>query len=168
MLIRQEEKKDFSEIYEMVTSSFKTAEHSDGNEQDLVVKIRENDEYIKELSLVAVIDNKIVGHIMFTKVKLGDRIELALAPLSIDPDHQRQGIGMALMNEGHKIAKDLGYEFSIVLGSDKYYPKVGYKQASEFGISAPFDVPSNYFMALNLKGLDTKINAIVEYGKSFS
>ncbi len=168
MIIRQEEKKDFAEIYEMITESFKTAEHSDGNEQDLVLKIRENEEYIPELSLVAIKDEKIVGHIMFTKIKLGDKTELALAPLSVAPSYQKQGIGKALINKGHQVAKELGYEFSIVLGSDKYYPKFGYIQAKEFEISAPFDVPDEYFMAINLKGLKTKINAVVQYGKAFS
>ena len=61
--IRQENKKDYEEIYKLVKTAFETAEHSDGNEQDLVVDLRNSDSFIPELSLVAVKDNKIVGYI---------------------------------------------------------------------------------------------------------
>ena len=168
MIIRQEEIKDYDKVYTLIKVAFETAEHSDGTEQDLVVRLRKGEGFIPELSLVAIENNEIIGHIMFTKANIGSRNELALAPLSVSPQHQKKGIGTALMNEGHKIAKQLKYEFSVVLGSEKYYPKVGYKPASEFGITAPFDVPSENFMALNLNGNDNIINATLEYAKEFS
>ena len=165
--IRQEEIKDYENVYTVIKKAFETAEQSDGNEQDLVVRLRKGEGFIPQLSLVAIENEKIVGHIMFTKANLGTRTELALAPLSVDPENQRAGVGIALMNEGHKIAKALDYEFSIVLGSEKYYPKAGYKEASTFGVKQPFDVPNENFMALNLKGNDIKINETLEYAKEF-
>ena len=54
------------------------------------------------------------------------------------------------MKEGHSIAHKLGYEYSVVLGHSKYYPKAGYIPASECGIKAPFEVDDESFMALNL------------------
>lgn len=69
---------------------------------------------------------------MFTKLKNGEAVILALAPLSVLPQYQRQGVGTALVNEGHKIAKDLGYSYSVVLGSEKYYPRFGYEPAKKF------------------------------------
>ena len=168
MIIRQEEIKDYDKVYTLIKVAFETAEHRDGTEQDLVVRLRKGEGFIPELSLVAIENNEIIGHIMFTKANIGSRTELALAPLSVSPQHQKKGIGTALMNEGHKIAKQLKYEFSVVLGSEKYYPKVGYKPASDFGITAPFDVPSENFMALNLNGNDNIINATLEYAKEFS
>jgi len=62
--IRKETKKDFNEVYNVVKVAFETAEHSDGNEQDLVVALRKSENFIPDLSLVAVLDNKIVGYIL--------------------------------------------------------------------------------------------------------
>ena len=64
-------------------------------------------------------DNKIVGYILFTKIKVDKQEELALAPLVVLPEYQKQGIGRTLIQEGHKKAKELGYHYSVVLGSDK-------------------------------------------------
>ena len=66
------------------------------------------------LYLVAEMDGKIVGHIMFTRAKVEENTVLALAPLSVLPKYQRRGIGVSLINAGHKIAKELGYVYSIV------------------------------------------------------
>ncbi len=167
LIIRQENKNDYEEVYNVIKTAFETAEHSDGNEQDLVVALRKSDNFIPELSLVAVIDNKIVGYILFTKIKIGKQEELALAPLGVLPEYQKQGIGRTLIQEGNKKAKELGYHYSVVLGSDKYYPKFGYVSAKEYGIVAPFDVPDENFMAIKLNDTDIEIKGIVQYAKEF-
>ena len=97
--IRQENKNDYVEVYNVVKKAFETAEHSDGNEQDLVEALRKSTSFIPELSLVAVVDNKIVGYILFTKIKIGKNEELALAPLAVLPEYQRQGIGKELIKK---------------------------------------------------------------------
>ena len=165
--IRQENKNDYEEIYNVVKTAFETAEHSDGNEQDLVVALRNSDSFIPELSLVAKKDNKIVGHILFTKVKIGNHEELALAPLAVLPEYQKQGIGSKLIQQGHKIAKELGYHYSIVLGSETYYPKFGYVPAIQYGIKAPFEVSNENFMAIKLNDIDIEIKGTVQYAKEF-
>ena len=66
--IRQESKNDYDEVYTVVKEAFETAEHSDGNEHDLVDALRKSNSFIPELSLVAIEDSKIVGHILFTKI----------------------------------------------------------------------------------------------------
>ena len=86
MMIRQEEKRDCHDIYAVVKAAFESADHSDGNEQDLVNALRQSGAYIPELSLVAEIDGRIAGHIMFTKVRIGESVQLALAPLSVLPE----------------------------------------------------------------------------------
>lgn len=165
--IRQENKNDYEEIYNVVKTAFETAEHSDGNEQDLVVALRNSDSFIPELSLVAIKDNKIVGHILFTKIKIGNHEELALAPLAVLPEYQKQGIGSKLIQQGHKIAKELGYHYSIVLGSETYYPKFGYVLAIQYGIKAPFEVSNENFMAIKLNDTDAEIKGTVQYAKEF-
>lgn len=167
MMIRQERAGDHNTVYHLIRSAFKNAEHSDGHEQDLVAALRNSKAFIPELSLVAISDGNIVGHILFTKVTVGEKSVLALAPLSVLPAYQRQGIGSALMAEGHRIAKKLGYEYSIVLGHPQYYPKAGYRPASLFGIKAPFEVPDDSFMALKLNPTAQPLNGIVEYDPAF-
>ena len=165
--IRKENKNDYNEVYNVIKKAFETAEHSDGNEQDLVVRLRKSKAFIPELSLVAVEENKIVGYILFTKIKIKDNIELALAPLAVLPEYQRKGIGKKLIETGHNIAKNLGYHYSIVLGSENYYSKMGYIPAIQYGIKAPFQVPDENFMAIKLNDTNIEIKGTVEYAKEF-
>lgn len=139
MIIRQEETKDYKDVYRVVKSAFDSAEHSDGNEQDLVNALRNS----------------------------GGRTQLALAPLSVIPGRQRQGIGKALIQEGHRRARELGYRYSVVLGSETYYPKMGYLPAEQYGIQAPFDVPRENFMACQLEKDAPQISGVVQYAKEF-
>ncbi len=167
LVIREETPADYEKVYLLVKKAFASAEHADGNEQDLVNELRKSDSFIPSLSLVAEEDGVLAGYILFTKLRIGEENALALAPLAVLPDFQKQGIGSALIKEGHKMAKEMGYRFSVVLGSEKYYPKFGYIPASRYGIKAPFPVPDENFMAINLKGDSVKLNAQVIYDKAF-
>ena len=167
MLIRKEEPKDYEIIYSVVKAAFDRAEHSDGNEHELVNALRKGEAFVPDLSLVAEIDGKIVGHIMFTKAKVGDDTVLVLAPLSVLPEYQRKGIGISLIKEGHRIANELGYEYSIVLGSEKYYPRAGYLPAGKFGIKPSFDVPNENFMVCKIKEEAPDIHGTIKYAKEF-
>ncbi len=167
MNIRQENTKDYNEVYNLIKSAFKNAEHSDGNEQDLVCSLRTSKNFIPELSLVANIENKIAGHIMFTKAKVDNENILVLAPLSVLPEFQNRGIGSALINEGHKIACKLGYGYCVVLGSEKYYPRFGYVVSGNLGIQAPPGVPVKNFMAVKLLKNAKPVNGYVKFAKEF-
>lgn len=167
MLIRQERPEDYDTVYEVVKKAFESAEHSDGNEQDLVVALRQTPEFIPELSMVAEVDGKIVGHILFTKLGINGHTELALAPLAVLPEYQRQGIGTALIEAGHKTAIALGYHYSVVLGSETYYPRTGYVPAKAFGIAAPFEVPDENFMVVKLCECQESVKGVVKYSDAF-
>ncbi len=148
--IRQEQFFDYKTVENVVELAFKDMPMADGNEHELVAKLRSSQAFIPFLSLVAEIDGKIVGHIMFTKATVGDDVILTLAPVSVLPEYQNQGIGGQLILVGHELAKNFGYKCIVVLGHEKYYPKFGYTPASNFGITCPFDVPSKNFMAIEL------------------
>lgn len=167
MQIRQERPEDYDAVCEVVKKAFESAEHSDGNEQDLVAALRKTQEFIPELSLAAEVDGKIVGYVLFTKLGMGAHTELALAPLAILPEYQKQGIGTALIQAGHKIAVGLGYHYSVVLGSETYYPRTGYVPAKEFGIEAPFEVPDENFMAVKLCEYLESVEGVVKYSDAF-
>lgn len=165
--IRREIKEDYEEIYKLIKKSFQTAEHSDGNEQDLVTKLRKSKSFIPELALLAETQGKIVGYIMFTKVNIGNNEEIALAPLAVLPEYQKQGVGSKLIIEGHKIAKDLGYNYSIVVGSEKYYPKFGYVPANIYKIQPPFDIDYKNFMLAKLNEKQINISGTLKYAEEF-
>lgn len=167
MLIRQETFQDEKEVYELITEAFAEAEHADGKEQDLVAALRKGDAFIPELSLVAEVNKEIVGHILFTKAKINRDIVLVLAPLSVKPPYQKQGIGTALIIEGHKIAKESGYSYSLVLGDTAYYTRFGYLPAEQFGIEAPKEIPAENFMAIKLQECAKTICGAVTYAKEF-
>ena len=166
--IREELEKDYEVVERLTEEAFKNAVHSDGTEHLLVNRLRKSDDFIKELSLVAEDNGKVIAHLMLTKAKInnGDMsVEtLALAPVSVIPEYQGKGIGSKLIN----VARRLGYKSVIVLGHDKYYPKFGFVPASKYGIKAPFDVPDEAFMVKELNdGSLIGVSGIVEYTKEF-
>lgn len=170
--IRVEQEIDYKIVEDVIENAFLSAEITDYQEHNLVSKLRKSSEFIPELSLVAEVDNKIVGHILFTKINIESNEEsfesLALAPLSVLPDYQNKGIGRNLINYGLEVAKNLGYESVVVLGHEKYYPKFGFKKASEFDVKPPFEVPDEAFMALELKENGLKnVNGVVKYSNAF-
>ncbi|MCC0723151.1 N-acetyltransferase [Clostridioides sp. ZZV14-6104] len=168
MIIRQEKASDKNKVYEVVKSAFANEDSSDHDEQNLVNRLRNSTSFVPELSLVAEDDGNIVGHILFTEIKVKNNVLLALAPVSVSPNVQGKKIGSKLIEEGHKIAKSKGYKGCVVLGHDKYYPKFGYQVASKFNIKAPFEVPDENFMAIELLDNGLKeVSGVVEYAKEF-
>lgn len=168
IIIRQETTDDMNEVYHVVEKAFENAEHSDHDEHHLVNRLRGSSNFIPELSLVAEYNGSIVGHILFTEITVGDDTLIALAPVAVLPEMQNKGIGKRLIIEGHNIASKLGYRGSVVLGHASYYPKFGYKKASQYGITAPFEVSDDNFMALELiNGGLSGVQGVVEYAKEF-
>lgn len=107
------------------------------------------------ISVVAERDSVVVGHIQFSPAILESRQEIfplaALGPMGVLPRVQRQGIGSALVREGLAACLDAGWRAVIVLGHPEYYPRFGFVPAEEFGIRSEFSVPSEVFMALELR-----------------
>lgn len=95
------------------------------------------------------------------------RIILALAPLSVLPQYQNQGIGLPLIRQGLRIAAKLGYKFSVVLGHTGYYPKAGYVPASRYSIKAPFEAADENFMAACLDETAKRLNDTIKYDAAF-
>ncbi|NEU31740.1 N-acetyltransferase [bacterium LRH843] len=154
--------------------AFVNMEFSDKKEHELVSRIRKSEAFIPELSLVAINNDnhEIVGHILLSKIKIMNDDQfaesLALAPVSVLPEHQNKGIGKLLIFEGLIKAKEKGYNSVVVMGHPDYYPKFGFEKASKWGIRAPFEVPEEAFMALELrKNALARVSGIVEYPSIF-
>jgi putative acetyltransferase len=144
--IRPETDADMADIFKVNAAAFPTEA-----EARLVDTLRESaGEYI---SLVAVKDQNIVGHIMFTLVTLEPFDELhlmGLAPMAVSPSLQRDGIGTELVNAGLQICRELGVGAVAVLGHPEYYPRFGFRPASQWGIKCEYDVPEEVFMLMEL------------------
>lgn len=109
------------------------------------------------LSLVAVDSDKLVGHILFTKVEVtGAKNSInaqILAPLAILPEEQNKGIGEKLINEGLRLLKESGTELVFVLGHPDYYPRCGFIPAGAKGYQAPYPIPEEHAGAWMVQGL---------------
>lgn len=149
-IIRQITVADYSTVYKLIQTAFETAEHRDGDEQDFAVNLRNGENYIPELDLVAEMDGRLIGHIMFTKTYVskpdGSRYNtLLVAPLATLLECRRMGVGAALMNEGFRIAQTMGYQSAFLLGDPDYYQRFGYKLTHLYGINHE-SMPAEYLM----------------------
>ncbi|MDA9951633.1 N-acetyltransferase [Oligoflexaceae bacterium] len=171
--IRRERVGDFEAVDRIIRDAFLSAEHADGNEHELVARLRRSAEFVADLSLVAEVEGEIVGHLILTPIVIVGPTgkinpSLALAPVSVDPKYQKQGIGRELIMNCHKKAKSLGFKSIILLGHPEYYPKFGYEKASLYKINPPFEVPDEAFMVIDLVGDGLKgISGTVKYPNSF-
>lgn len=142
--IRLETKSDYRQVEEVTKSAFGYPERIERGrigcpyEHWMVNELRKRDG-ILSLSLVAIVEEKIVGHIICSKaeVRSGNRIipVLNIGPVSVMPEHQRKGIGKALITNMIIRAKQLGYGAILFFGRPEYYPQFGFKEASIFGIT---------------------------------
>lgn len=155
IIIRKEQLFDHNWVIQLTERAFETLEISDHNEGKLVDKLRKSNNFISELSLVAELNDQVVGHILFTPLIIDNGQQqfqsLVLAPVSVLPEFQKQGIGGQLIRTGHQMAIEQGFHSAILLGHPEYYPRFGYKPASTWGIKTHFELPSDdVFMAVEL------------------
>ncbi|WP_294149006.1 GNAT family N-acetyltransferase [uncultured Clostridium sp.] len=158
VVIRVVTENDYSEIYDFVETAFKTAEVSDGTEQDFVLELRKG-AYLPELELVMVDETGIIGHVMFTeqKVNVTDKsgVEsvftgLLVAPLSVKLEYRSKGVGAALMNEGFKRALEKGYKAAFLVGNPEYYKRFGFKETGCYGIKNDSEIPDRFVLGCEI------------------
>ena len=161
MIIRPEEPQDIAAIRYVNEQAF-----GGSAEANAIEALR--DRGAATLSLVAVIADQVVGHLFFSPVTIesSDRSwpGLGLAPLSVLPDYQRQGIGTALMNAGLEECRRLGYERVIVLGHPDYYPRFGFERVSRYNVRFEFEAPDEACMILALQpGALNGVSGVAKY-----
>ncbi len=147
--IQPEREEDYTAIHEINVLAFGRE-----NEARLVKKIREAPDFIPELSLVAIKNGRVVGHILFSRVtiqsKTGSFLALALAPMAVHPEFQNQGIGTELVRQGLERCRNQGHKIVVVVGHPQYYPRFGFSAARAKGLEAQFPVPDEVFMVLEI------------------
>jgi putative acetyltransferase len=139
MLIRRETPADVDAIRSVTNLAFKN-----GPEAQLIDQLREDEGWIPELSLV---EDSVLGHVVCTRGYVDDVPALGLGPISVHPDHQRGGIGKALMHAVLGAAEARGERAVILLGSPGYYSRFGFRPAAEFGITPAVPEWAPYFQA---------------------
>jgi putative acetyltransferase len=152
MKIRRETPADVEATHCVETSAFGRA-----GEADLVDDLRSNGACT--LSLVAEIENQIVGHIFFSPMSFQpdedensfDVSIIGLGPLAVLPEYQKRGVGSALVREALRLLRESGYEAIALLGNPAYYDRFGFVAASNYNLRCKYDVPSEAFQILELR-----------------
>lgn len=161
--IRQERPEDADAIREILVAAF-------GGEAEarLVDRLRASGKVA--CALVAEEKGRVLGHIAFSGIEIGDHHApaLSLAPLAVIPAFQRLGIGSALASAGLEWLRQENRQRVLVVGDPAYYPRFGFVPASRFGLKCPFPAPENAFMAIELQpGAFKDISGLVHYGHEF-
>ena len=148
LTIRREAPEDIAAIRHVNEQAFGGA-----TEADLVDQLRSHG--VLTLSLVAVQDGEIIGHIAFSPVAVESghsRFEaITLAPIAVLPAYQRQGVGSQLTRAGLEECRQLGHEIVFVLGHPEYYPRFGFAPGKPRGIGCEFEAPDEAWMVLELR-----------------
>ena len=128
---------------------------------DLVNDLFDDETAKPIVSLVATDSEKMIGHILFSKVCIAEATKditaQILAPLAVHPDFQNRGVGEKLINEGLEILKSSGVQLVFVLGHPGYYPRCGFKTAGVLGFEAPYPIPEEHADAWMVQGLKEEV-----------
>lgn len=154
LTIRPEEHRDYKDIISLVLRSFQEGtDYSDGTDIiALIEEIRDSRYYIPELSFVAELNNKIVGHFLFSHFPLSPTREgghsaeaysdiVMLAPVSVHADYFRRGVGSAMLKLGIEKVREGGYKGITVEGNYRFYNRVGFRTSSEYNIFPTSGIP---------------------------
>jgi putative acetyltransferase len=162
--IHDEDPNDYPEIRELNEKAF-----GGPAEAKLVDMLRAAKKLV--ISLVAVHQSRVVGHISFSPVTVAEAPAnvraVGLAPMSVLPEFQNQGIGSKLVREGLEACKRAGYDVVVVLGHTKFYPRFGFVRAKDFGLDSEYNSIES-FMVLELRnGVLQEIGGLVKYSPEF-
>jgi putative acetyltransferase len=161
--IREERPDDVAAVRDLNRRAF-----GQDQESNIVDALRANGAAL--LSLVATVNDRVVGHIMYSPLSVGGNITgAALGPMAVLPERQRQRIGSKLIEAGNQKLKNAGCPFIIVVGHAGYYPRFGFRPAREHGIKCEWDVPDDVFMLLVLDQAKMEgVSGLAKYRDEFS
>lgn len=165
VVIRQEQPEDETAVAEVIEAAF-----GDASVAEFAAQIRTSQGYVPELAFVADEDGEVVGHTMLSEVELAgaERRLLILTPLAVRPDRQRLGVGAALVRAAAEAAEARGEPLVLVEGVPAYYPRFGFRSASELGLERPdARIPDAAWLALPLTRYDPSVRGRVVYPEFF-
>lgn len=136
----RETPENFDAVRRLTVNAFAASELGHNGEADLIDAVR--DQCDEVISLVALDDDRVVGHILFSRATI--QLEsstihgMGLAPMSVLPTDQRRGVGSQLVREGLRHVADTDAAFTIVAGHPEYYPRFGFLPAKQFSVTHGF------------------------------
>jgi predicted N-acetyltransferase YhbS len=152
--IRMETKDDWYNVELMTQHAFWNKHHLGCDEHYLVHKLRQDKDYLPELSRIAVKDGEIIGCIMYSKARVVDGADtyevITFGPLCVEPKWQGCGVGELLLKETIKLAANKGYKGIVIFGEPDYYPRIGFKTCDKFNITTAEGKNFDAFMAFEL------------------
>jgi len=165
--IRREQSEDIETITHIIEKAFGSSD-----EANLVQLLRDRNKVV--VSLVAIYDGRVVGHIMFSQVTIHPRHEgyegyngVGLAPVAVLSNHQNKGIGSSLIRKGLEECRQAGYYLAVVLGDHRYYSRFGFSRASNYGLENEYGAVE-HFTAMELsKGALEDVSGLVKYQPEF-
>lgn len=167
MLIRREVPGDVDVIRAVTTAAF-AQPGQDVAEAALVDRLRADPGWLPPLSLVALDPaGVVIGHVLATRGHVGSTPVLGLGPLSVHPDHQRRGVGLALMHAALGAADALDEPLVALLGSPAYYQRFGFRLSTDFDITPPVADWQPHFQVRPLAAYDPAISGTFTYAKPF-
>lgn len=173
--VRAEEPADVEPIALVTGAAFSATEHSappvrpggPPGEVDLVAWLRADEGWLPDLSLVAVADGEVVGHVVCSRGWVDDAPALGLGPVSVLPARQGGGVGSALVRAVLARAEEAGERLVALLGDPSYYSRFGFVPAARLGVLSPEETWGDYFQALPL-GPDDHPRGRFRYAAPFS
>jgi putative acetyltransferase len=170
--VRQETEDDFDAVRRVHTEAFDRHDLAGARPPEVALtdELRVSSEFIPELSLVADNGQLLVGHVMATRATVGPEASpaLGLGPLGVLPSHQRQGVGVALMEAIIAVAESMGEPMIVLLGLPAYYQRFGFELASYFGIEPPESKWAPHFLVRPGRAYDRSVRGVMTYAEPFS
>lgn len=139
LTIRQEQESDYRAVEELTREAFWNLNAPGCCEHALLHKLREHEDFLRELDLVAELDGVLAGHIAYSRAWIeredNSRFEvLCFGPVSVRPDVQGKGVGSALIKHSLRLAKQAGYRAVCILGDPRYYSRFGFHCGERYDI----------------------------------
>ena len=160
--IRAEEPGDQAAVHEVHRRAF-----GQRQEANIVDALRANGGV--SLSLVASRQGQVIGHIVSSPIRVGTVVGAALGPMAVVPEAQRQGIGTELVKSGNDRLARTGCPYVVVVGHPEFYPRFGFRPASQYGVTCEWDVPDDAFMMLVIDNMQIAgAVGVAEYRSEFS
>ncbi|MPZ83894.1 MAG: GNAT family N-acetyltransferase [Actinophytocola sp.] len=163
MLIRRETPADVDAIFAVHRGAFETE-----LEAKLVTSLRADEGWLPALSLVALDGDEVVGHVVCTRAHIAGTPALGLGPLGVLPDRQRSGVGAALMHAVLGAAEAIDEPIVVLLGHKDYYPRFGFRPATELGITPPVAEWGDHFQARPLGAYTPALRGDFAYATPFN
>ncbi|MDW8424574.1 MAG: N-acetyltransferase [Meiothermus sp.] len=168
MEIRPEQPEEYALVEQIHTLAF-----GGPQEARVVAEVRRSPFYMPELSLVAVMEGRPIGHILFSEVGLQDetgvmRKVVVLAPLGVHPEYQNLGAGKHLVETGLARLEAKGAPLVLVRGHAGYYPRFGFVPSARLGIRPPFAVAPQAYMVRPLSAYTPAYRGTVRYPAAFA